>query len=148
MLGGPRRPGLLKSRKTMLIETDESTSRHRSRPNGVLGLPLLRFWGDSRPTPPWDDSGPIRAELFSVGRLEEHARSLAAAQTVSPGELKGASLAKRLADNEAVLLAAYRDVAEAVEAGAAITPAAEWLVDNFYLVEKQIREVRADLPPG
>jgi cyclic beta-1,2-glucan synthetase len=132
----------------MLIETDESTSRHRSRPNGVLGLPLRRFWGDSRPTPPWDDSGPIRAELFSVERLEEHARSLAAAQTVSPGELKGASLATRLADNEAVLLAAYRDVAEAIDAGAAITPAAEWLVDNFYVVEKQIREVRADLPPG
>jgi cyclic beta-1,2-glucan synthetase len=132
----------------MLIETDESTSRHRSRPNGMLGLPLRRFLGDSRRTPPWDDSAPIRAERFSVERLEEHARSLAAAQTVSPGELKGASLATRLADNEAVLLAAYRDVAEAIDAGAAITPAAEWLVDNFYVVEKQIREVRADLPPG
>ena len=132
----------------MLVETDDSASRRRSRPNRVLGSPLRRFWGAARPTPPWDDSAPIRAELFSVERLEEHARSLAAAQTVSPGELKGASLAKRLADNEAVLLAAYRDVAEAIDAGAAITPAAEWLVDNFYVVEKQIREVRADLPPG
>ena len=132
----------------MLIETDESASRRRSRPNGVLRLPLRRFLGDSRRTPPWDDSAPIRAERFSVERLEEHARSLAAAQTVSPGELKGASLATRLADNEAVLLAAYRDVAEAIDAGAVITPAAEWLVDNFYVVEKQIREVRADLPPG
>ena len=126
----------------------ESARRHRSRPKRVLGLPLRRFWGDARPTPPWDDSAPIRAELFSVERLEEHARSLAAAQTVSPGELKGASLAKRLSDNEAALLAAYRDVAKAIDAGAAITPIAEWLVDNFYVVEKQIREVRADLPPG
>ncbi len=32
--------------------------------------------------------------------------------------------------------------------GQAITPAAEWLIDNFHVVEKQIREVRADLPPG
>jgi cyclic beta-1,2-glucan synthetase len=111
-------------------------------------LPLRRFWGDARRTPPWGHSAPIRAELFSVERLEEHARSLAAAQTVSPGELKGASLAKRLSDNEAVLLAAYRDVAKAIDAGAAITPTAEWLVDNFYVVEKQIREVRADLPPS
>ena len=134
----------------MLIETDEpeSARRHRSRPNECYGLPLRRFWGDARPTPPWDDGAPIRAELFSVERLEEHARSLAAAQAVSPGEVKGASLAKRLADNEAVLLAAYRDVAEAIDAGAAITPAAEWLIDNFHVVEKQIREVRADLPPG
>ena len=46
---------------------------------------------------------PIRSELFSVERLEEHARSLAAAQAVTPGEVKGASLAQRLADNEAVL---------------------------------------------
>ena len=62
--------------------------------------------------------------------------------------MKGASLAKRLGDNEAVLLAAYRDVAEAIGADEAITPAAEWLIDNFHLVEKQIREVRVDLPPG
>ena len=30
----------------------------------------------------------------------------------------------------------------------AITPAAEWLIDNYHLVERQIREIRADLPPG
>src|SRR5450631_2968679 len=125
----------------MLVEPDDFASQRWSRLNGVLASPLRHVWGDARPPPPWDDSAPIRAELFSAERLEEHARSLAAAQTVSPGEVKGASLAKRLADNEAVLLAAYRDVAEAVEAGAAITPAAEWLIDNFYVVEKQIREV-------
>jgi len=110
--------------------------------------PLRRLLGDTGPHPPWDDSAPIRAELFSVERLEEHARSLAAAQGVTPGERNGASLAKRLAENEAVLFAAYRDIAEAVDTGAAITPAAEWLIDNFHLVEKQIRDIRADLPAG
>jgi hypothetical protein len=29
-----------------------------------------------------------------------------------------------------------------------ITPAAEWLVDNFHLVERHIRDVRANLPPA
>src|ERR1019366_8049093 len=29
-----------------------------------------------------------------------------------------------------------------------ITPAAKWLIDNFHLVEKQIRTVQADLPAG
>ena len=80
----------------MLVEPDDFASHRWSLPNGVLASPLRRFWGDARLTPPWDDSAPIRAELFSVERLEEHARTLAAAQTVSPGELKGASLAKRL----------------------------------------------------
>ena len=31
---------------------------------------------------------------------------------------------------------------------APITPAAEWLVDNYHLVEKQIHEIHSDLPPG
>jgi len=34
---------------------------------------------EAGPAPPWDDAAPIRSERFSVERLEEHARSLAAA---------------------------------------------------------------------
>src|SRR5680860_431771 len=132
----------------MLLETDGFARWRRSRQSAEVTPPLSRLLGGPRRSPLWNDGAPIQAELFSVERLEEHARSLAAAQTVTPGEVKGASLAKRLADNETVLLAAYRDIAEAVDAGAAITPAAEWLIDNFHVVEKQIREVRADLPPG
>ena len=132
----------------MLVETDASTSGLRSKHKGALLTPLRRLLGETGPHPPWDDSAPIRAELFSVERLEEHARSLAVAQGVMAGDRKGAPLAKRLAENEAVLLSAYRDIAEAVDAGAVITPAAEWLIDNFHVVEKQIREIRADLPPG
>ncbi|WP_234054047.1 MULTISPECIES: glucoamylase family protein [unclassified Xanthobacter] len=81
-------------------------------------------------------------------RLEEHARSLAAAQTVEPRLAKGHALSVRLADNGAVLLAAYRAIAAAVAEGGAITPSAEWLIDNYHLVERQIREIRSDLPPG
>ena len=29
-----------------------------------------------------------------------------------------------------------------------MTPAAEWLLDNYHLVDEQIREIRDDLPPG
>ena len=54
----------------------------------------------------------------------------------------------RLADNGTVLLHAYRTIAKSIDEGRAITPAAEWLVDNYYLVEREIREIRAALPPG
>ena len=57
-------------------------------------------------------------------------------------------MAARLADNGAALLSAYRVIAGAVDERRAITPAAEWLVDNYYLVERQIREIRSALPPG
>jgi cyclic beta-1,2-glucan synthetase len=127
---------------------DALASSGRFQAGGRIAPTLRNILGDTGPRPPWDDTSPIRAELFGVERLEEHARSLAAAQPVRPGERKGASLVKRLAANEAALLAAYRDIAAAVDTGAAITPAAEWLLDNFHVVEKQIREIRADLPAG
>ena len=81
-------------------------------------------------------------------RLEEHARSLAAAQPVTPKPAKVHPLARRLVDNEAVLLHAYRTIAQATSEESAITPAAEWLIDNYHVVERQIRDIRSDLPPG
>lgn len=35
-----------------------------------------------------------------------------------------------------------------LESGRNVVPAAEWLLDNYHLVEAQIREIRSDLPPG
>ncbi|MDI1290739.1 MAG: hypothetical protein PSX37_12410, partial [bacterium] len=42
---------------------------------------------------------PIRAELFSVERLEEHGRSLAVAQTVTAAPHRGLDVHSRIADN-------------------------------------------------
>jgi cyclic beta-1,2-glucan synthetase len=98
--------------------------------------------------PGWGAEDPIRAELFSIERLEQHAESLAVAQRVTPRPSGGRPLAKRLRDNGRLLLAAYRAIGDAIREERAITPAAEWLVDNFHLVEEQIREIRDDLPRG
>lgn len=43
---------------------------------------------------------------------------------------------------------AYRAFAEDVHAGEAIPPAAEWLLDNFHLVEAEVVNVHRDLPAG
>jgi cyclic beta-1,2-glucan synthetase len=86
--------------------------------------------------------------LFSVERLETHARSLAVAQIVAAKATRGLPLSARLADNGAVLLSAYRSIVAAIDEGRAITPASEWLIDNYHLVEKQVRQISTDLPPG
>ena len=91
---------------------------------------------------------PIRAELFSVERIEQHAESLAAAQTVTKEPQQGRPLIPRVIENGRVLLDSYRAIARAIQAGSAITPAAEWLVDNFHIVEEQLREIQDDLPTG
>ncbi len=108
---------------------------------------LLPF-GSASQAVPWNSEESIREELFSAERLEQHAESLAAAQPVAAGSTGGRSLAVRLKENESVLLRTYRAIAGAVGEGRAITPAAEWLLDNYHLVEEQIREIRDDLPPG
>jgi cyclic beta-1,2-glucan synthetase len=107
-----------------------------------------RILGRASPDSPWINAKPVREELFSAERLEQHARSLAVAQTVTPRPVRGHPLSGRLAANSAVLLHAYRMTAQSAEEGRAITPAAEWLVDNYYLVEREIREIRAALPSG
>ena len=111
-------------------------------------ITIFQRFGHAKPKSPWNNREPIREELFSVERLEEHARSLAIAQPVASRASRGSPLARRLVNNAAALLAAHRKIAKAIDEGRTITPAAEWLIDNYHLVEKQIREIRADLPLG
>lgn len=123
-----------------------------ARPTGAEKVTLISFirrsYGREASTSPWDNDKPIREELFSIERLEEHARSLAAAQPVASKSVTGHPLANRLADNDVALLDAHGTIAKAIDEGRAITPAAEWLIDNYHLVEKQIREIRSHLPSG
>ncbi|RZA13063.1 MAG: hypothetical protein EOP02_29055, partial [Proteobacteria bacterium] len=97
---------------------------------------------------PWLATAPVREELFGIERLEQHAQSLAAAQTVSARPPRVLSLQRRLKDNAQVLLVAYRASAAAVADGIAVVPAAQWLLDNYPLVEEHVRGVREDLPAG
>ena len=90
----------------------------------------------------------MREELFGVERLELHARTLAAAQPVAAVPPRVFSLQARLSENTKVLLAAYRASAKELEVDRAIVPAAEWLLDNYHLVEEHVREIRDDLVPG
>src|SRR5262249_48317926 len=86
------------------------------------------------------DEKPFQAEFFSVERLEQYAQTLAAEhKTVTR---KGrAQLLPRLEDNGRKLEAAYRALVEALREGRTISPAAEWLVDNYHIVEEQLREI-------
>ncbi|WP_162999660.1 hypothetical protein, partial [Pseudomonas viridiflava] len=74
---------------------------------------------------PWLATAPVREELFGIERLEQHAQSLAAAQTVSARPPRVLSLQRRLKDNAQVQLAAYRASAAAVADGIAVVPAAQ-----------------------
>ena len=113
------------------------------RANPSTQDPLRRDRRGGRSATPQD---PILAELFSVERLEQHARTLAAAQKVSDNTHRGRPVHPRVAENGQILLESYRLLARAIKDERSITPAAEWLVDNYPIVDEQLREIRDDLP--
>jgi cyclic beta-1,2-glucan synthetase len=88
---------------------------------------------------------PIRSELFSVERLEQHAETLAAAQHVTAPR-SGTRAEIALSDNARVLVAAYRCARRRNARRSSDLAGAEWLLDNFHIVEEQIREIKQDLP--
>ncbi|MEP6711700.1 MAG: glucoamylase family protein [Ferruginibacter sp.] len=90
---------------------------------------------------------PLRAELFTEQQLEEHAKLLAKRHTLltkDPSE----GLLKRLAENENILLEVYTVLTDTIKKNIRIVPAAEWLLDNFYLIEEQIYTAKKHLPKG
>src|SRR2546423_6716317 len=89
---------------------------------------------------------PLRAELFGIEQLARHAQFIAAQHTIVTGRASARLLA-RLDHNEKVLRA-FNRATLAVDQSRRVTPAAEWLLDNFYLIEEQIQMARRHLPRG
>lgn len=53
---------------------------------------------------------------------------------------------QEMARDGRVLAESYRLLADAIRDEEAITPSAEWFVDNYHIVADQLREIREDLP--
>ena len=90
---------------------------------------------------------PLRAELFSVEQMAQHGKALAASHPLASGRAPDQLLA-RLAANEAELVEACQLLTKAVTENRVISPAGEWLLDNFYLIEEQICTAKRHLPKG
>src|SRR5215213_2337210 len=96
---------------------------------------------------PAEADAPFRSHVLGHDHLADLARTVAAQwpAAVRPG---AHSLLRRLRDNERVLHAARTEAAAAADAKEPLTPDAEWLLDNFFVIEDVLREVRKDLPRG
>ena len=91
------------------------------------------------------DQTPLRAELFSADQMEQHGKALAGRHVLGKFGTQN-RLLKRLDQNQQVLLDARNILTVAVKKKLAITPAGEWLLDNYYLIEEQIRTAKKHLP--
>ena len=101
-------------------------------------------------------AGPIRGELLGTEGLAEYARALARQQRVLPPSVRGwankqrgqGPLLQRLDETRKILDASRVTITDAADRGVDISPAGEWLLDNFYVVQEHVREVRASMPKG
>ncbi|MEO5647519.1 MAG: cyclic beta 1-2 glucan synthetase, partial [Chitinophagaceae bacterium] len=105
------------------------------------------FFGENNNGKYADERPPLRSEIFTKDKLEQHAVALAK-RHVLVYEQASEQLLKRLAENENILLEVYSILSETLKQNNRIAPAAEWLLDNFYLIEEQIYTGKKHLPKG
>ncbi|MGH8320505.1 MAG: cyclic beta 1-2 glucan synthetase, partial [Gammaproteobacteria bacterium] len=104
-----------------------------------------RFSEGASPQVSHGDEPPLRSELFNAEQMARHGESLAGQHELSP-DRAGERLLPRLTDNESVLLEISALLTKAAKANLQITPASEWLLDNFYLVEEHIHTAKRHFP--
>jgi len=129
-----------------------ATSKENSilaRSTGRIREGFFHVWGHIRMANVSNKSNteelPLRAELFSADQMRYHGKYLAGLHRLSNGRSQR-SLLSRLEENEALLLEVYNLLAEDVKSDGHITPAGEWLLDNFYLIEEQTRTAKRHFP--
>ena len=88
--------------------------------------------------------------MLGAERLGERARAVARGHHLLPAQKqRGAGpLLLRLEDTRTVLDRVYHELNTGAEHGLDISPAGDWLLDNFYIVQEHIREIRTNLPKG
>ena len=112
---------------------------------------LTQFRAGLHPSGPSNESVPVelplRSELFSADQMERHGKTLAQAHRLTSHRTRD-PLLPRLAANESVLIDVCQQLTAALAANHRITPAGEWLIDNFHLIEEQIGTAKRHLPRG
>ena len=88
---------------------------------------------------------PLRAELYSSDQMERFGKTLAGTHKLSTKPAKD-HLLKRLADNEIILHEVRKLLTDSIKKKYQVTPAGEWLIDNFYLIEEHIRIAKIHFP--
>lgn len=88
-----------------------------------------------------------KQELFSSEQMKLHGRVLAQSHRILE-KSENERLLSRLDENEIIILKSRKILVESIREKKFISPAAEWLLDNFYLIEEQFLNARKHLPKG
>jgi cyclic beta-1,2-glucan synthetase len=89
---------------------------------------------------------PIRAHYKSIDDLRDLGARVAKGEDVRLPDYEPMVFEQRTVENARLILHSYRSSDAAARKGETITPAAQWLLDNYYLVDQNIQQVERDLP--
>ncbi len=106
---------------------------------------MRSFFQINTPKKGYLNEEPLREELFSSDQMERFGKVLAGTHKLSTKRAKD-HLLKRLTDNENTLYEARKLLTNSIKKKYQITPAGEWLIDNFYLIEEHIRNAKLHFP--
>jgi cyclic beta-1,2-glucan synthetase len=104
----------------------------------LIGLNRYKYMKD-------DDTGAVKDVLLQPEQLLSHAAQIAREHTVSGKTRHVKSLPGRLDNNFKAITEVYKEINSYAKKGRDLTPASEWLLDNYYKVEEQVKEVRQSL---
>jgi cyclic beta-1,2-glucan synthetase len=132
----------LAAESLVVVETDAAKVESiagKLRQGGEPAVFVVRDGGAVAPRPPL-------AEPLGGGGLQRFVSELARdhGKPGRPGESQ--QLLPRLRDSEAAIDAARKDLMQAGRLGHGVTAAADWLLDNYYLVRTHGSDIRRDLP--
>jgi cyclic beta-1,2-glucan synthetase len=83
---------------------------------------------------------------FNSAFLRESALGLAKIHKVSKGSAKPRSIKPILEKSKEILTQTYRTLSTIVKSEKEISPASEWLLDNFYIIQEQMVQIGIDFP--
>lgn len=96
----------------------------------------------------WDRSpslGELRDVPLDPERLRHHAAGVAKSHGTEPHLKPAKILLKHLEANYGRISFIYRYLNEKAKTGRQMSPASEWILDNYYLIEEQAKEAKQEL---
>ncbi|MGE5678310.1 MAG: hypothetical protein ACM3ZR_09680, partial [Pseudomonadota bacterium] len=91
------------------------------------------------------DEPEVYDAILNAEELSRHALEIAHKHSTGKSSRLHYSLEKRMNRNFRFITSVYKDMNEYSNVRSNVTPAAEWLLDNFYIIEEQVKEIRQNL---
>ena len=106
--------------------------------------PVISVLNPKRPNP-FDDETSLGTP-FSPAQMQDHARRLAVEHVLGESPERSTALIDRLGQSRHWIRQVCGDLSEAALLEQRTTPIAEWILDNEYIIEGNVRDVQQNLP--